>query len=288
MDPAFKLLAAPAAGARVRRIVWNRCARLASDARVSAVVLWKIGQAVLSRVFPDLRPCPVCERTYLQQSFPARQTVLLDLLQIFAGGRLFAAQPREPNIEGFKRSHQGLYFAQLAALRGLLAIENSKLRLLLFNCFLWKYIHQVQRPVLSHAISILIGLGKVISGVEKQYGNIRHPLPEEVEHDHVLSLEAARDASARFRAASQKRVQNGFGAVIFQCSSLFESIHFSPPFHASLAITRYEATQRAKESAQLLFEDRSGVLGPLNRTENFRRRLQALSALQAEFSQRNR
>src|SRR5882724_4451218 len=288
MDPAFKLLAAPAAGARVRRIVWNRCARLAADARVSPIVLWKIGQAVLSRLFPDLRPCPVCERTYLQQSFPARQTVLLDLLQILAGGRLFAAQPREPNIEGFKRSHQGLYLAQLAALRGLLAIKNSKLRLLLFDCFLWKYIHQVQRPLLGHAISVLIGLGKVISGVEKQYGNIRHPLPQKVQHDDVLGLEAARDARARFRTARQERVQNGFGSVVFQCMSLFESTHFSPPLPASPAITRCEATPRGKESAQLLFGDRSGLLRLLNRTENFRRRPQALSTLQREFSRRNK
>src|SRR5207247_8215240 len=130
------------------------------------------------------------------------------------------------NIEGFKRSHQGLYLAQLAALRGLLAIENSKLRLLLFDCFLRKYIHQVQRPLLSHAISILIGLDKVISGVEKQYGNIRHPLPEKVQHDDVLGLETARDARARFRAARQERVQNGFGAVAFQYMRLFESTHF--------------------------------------------------------------
>src|SRR5882724_5120812 len=118
MDPAFKLLAAPAAGARVRRIVWNRCARLAADARVSPVVLWKIGQAVLSRVFPDLRPGPVCKRTYLQQSFPARQTVLLDIVEILWSGRLCATHEGLPNTQGSAIDEISCSLRYLAALRG--------------------------------------------------------------------------------------------------------------------------------------------------------------------------
>src|SRR5437870_1150762 len=170
MDPAFQLFAAPTAGSRIVRIVWNGRAWLAADARVSFVVLRKIAEAVRRRVFPHLRPRPICERTHFQESLAAWQAMLLHFFEVFSRWGLLSAQSGKPDLELAESLHQGFHFSQLAALRGIRAIENSKQGFLLFHRIFWKHVRQVERPLLRHAIAILVCLCKVVAGIQKQNG----------------------------------------------------------------------------------------------------------------------
>src|ERR1700682_3109202 len=99
MDAAFEFLATPATGPRVGRVIRNCGARLAADAQISLVVLWKVVEAVFSCVFPHLPPGPIREETNLQQRLAAGQAVLFYFLEVFSCRRLLAPQTGEPNLE---------------------------------------------------------------------------------------------------------------------------------------------------------------------------------------------
>src|SRR3984885_1412865 len=99
MNAALQLLPAPTPRSQIRRIVGNRRAWLASDARIPAVVLRQILQPGFPRAFPPLRPGPLRKRAPLEQRLAARQPVMFNLFQIFPRRRLLAAKSRKPNLE---------------------------------------------------------------------------------------------------------------------------------------------------------------------------------------------
>src|ERR1700730_5909733 len=143
MDSAFHLRSAPAARARVVRIVWNCGARLAPDAQIALIVLRQIADLVLGGIVPHLAPGPICEEAHFQKFFPARQAVFFYLSEILARGRLLAPQPREPELVRLQSLEQRLYFAQLTASARITAIQDPGFRFLLLHSFAGRYIHEV-------------------------------------------------------------------------------------------------------------------------------------------------
>src|SRR5258708_17614489 len=87
--------------------------------------------SVDSCVLPNLRPVPVGEQAYFPQIPAGWQAVELELLQMLSRRRLFASQPREPDVKRFKRAHERFDFAQLAAPGRLATIQNPKYSFLL-------------------------------------------------------------------------------------------------------------------------------------------------------------
>jgi hypothetical protein len=60
---------------------------------------------------------------------------------------------------------------------------------------LWLDVDEVEIPFPAHPVAIGIGFRKVITGIQKQNGNIRLMLPQEMQNHHVFQLKAARQAS---------------------------------------------------------------------------------------------
>src|SRR6266576_1011579 len=136
-------------------------------------------------------------------------------IPVFSHWRLLYAQSGKPDLEVAESLHQGLHFAQLAALGGVRPMENSEIGFLLFHGLLWKHVGQVERPFLGHAIAILVGLLEVITGIQEQNGNFRQPCFQHAEHDHVLRLEAAGHARPRLRVGTENYTED------FLCTERF-------------------------------------------------------------------
>ena len=124
--------------------------------------------------------------------------MMLHHFQVFSRGRLFAAQPREPYLIIFQSAEERFHFAKLAALAGIAAVQNSKLRFLIGHGLFRGQIFEIQIPRLHHFVAIGIGFREVISRIQKKDGNPRHLLAQKIENDHVLGLKAARDAGGTF------------------------------------------------------------------------------------------
>src|SRR3984893_475321 len=124
MDAAFQLPSAPAARARVVRIVWNCGARLAPDAQIALIVLRQIADLVLGGIVPHLAPGPICEEAHFQKFFPARQAVFFYLSEILARGRLVAPLARKLEVVTLQCLETMLYFAQLTASARITAIQD--------------------------------------------------------------------------------------------------------------------------------------------------------------------
>ena len=78
-------------------------------------------------------------------------------------------------------------------------VEDAELRLLLGHGEFGQKVDEVHRPRLRHAVAILVDLCEVVAGVEENDGNIGQSLPDNVEDDHVLGLEAVGDANIALR-----------------------------------------------------------------------------------------
>ena len=115
--------------------------------------------------------------------------MLLDLLQILAPGRLLAAQSGEPDFIRLEGSHERLDFPQLAALRGILAVQHAKLRFLLSNRLLRNDVDNIQVSIAGRAIAEFTCLREMIAGFEKRGRNSRKSFSHQVKHDDVLGLE---------------------------------------------------------------------------------------------------
>ncbi len=98
----------PIGRARIGAFGGNCGARLAADAAIAGIVKRQIFDFIFGGVFPDLAPRPRGQRTHLQQHFAAGQLVMLDNFQIFARGRLLAAQAREPDVEFLERARKAV------------------------------------------------------------------------------------------------------------------------------------------------------------------------------------
>src|SRR6201996_3393593 len=116
MDATLQLSAAPATTARVCASNRFGRARLTPDAGVAFIVEREARNVMLARIGLDAVPGPVCQNAYLLHLLSARQTVILEFLQVCTGGRLLAAQAGEPPGEGLQRPHQWLNLANLTTL----------------------------------------------------------------------------------------------------------------------------------------------------------------------------
>jgi hypothetical protein len=165
---------------------------------------------------PDLLPVPVGEQAHFPQAPSGWQAMEFDLLQSFAGRRLFSSQSREPDVKRFECTHERFDFAQLAAPCGLAAVQNAKCRLLLSDRLSRKNIDQLKRPLLCHSIAIFTGLRKVISGIEKQHGKVWDSIPKEMRHYHVFGLKTASQANARALIRDEHGFERFFWRKTFQ------------------------------------------------------------------------
>src|SRR5262249_37747578 len=152
VNAALELLAAPAARPRIVWIIRQSSTGFAADAGVTLIVLGQIAQLIRTGVFPDLCPRPVSQGTHLQEHLSRGQPVLFDLAQILSRWGLLATKPSEPNLEWLQRLHQGFYFSQLAALRGIFAIQNAEFGLLLRDSLLWYDVDEIQIPFESDLV----------------------------------------------------------------------------------------------------------------------------------------
>jgi hypothetical protein len=118
--------------------------------------------------------------------------MLLELSEIFSRGRLLPAQTGEPDLEGFERFHERFDFPQLAASGGVVAIQNPKRGLLLWHRFLGKNVDKVEPPIPGKLIAKLNRFRKVISGFEKEHGNIRQALSQQIQHNESTTSSAGR------------------------------------------------------------------------------------------------
>src|SRR5207249_11092090 len=108
----------------------------------------QVADAVRVRVVPDLFPLPVREEADLPEWFASGKTVKLNLLEILARWRLFAAQTDKPNVKWFQCSEKRFDLAQLAATRGISLVENAECRLLFRHGSRWENVEETQRPLL--------------------------------------------------------------------------------------------------------------------------------------------
>src|SRR5215470_11273906 len=126
MDAAFEFLTAPATGTRVLGVIWDGGTGFAPDAEIAAVVLRQIFDLVLGGELPNLGPSPRGKRADFGQAFTGRELVQLGLLKIFTRRRLLAAKSSEPEFVRSKGFQQRIDFSELAALRRLRLIKDSK------------------------------------------------------------------------------------------------------------------------------------------------------------------
>src|SRR6185437_3215387 len=195
MDATLQLSSAPSATARIRTSNRASRARLAANAGVAFIVERESRNVMLASVGLDAIAGPVFQTANLLHLFPGWQAVILELVQIGARGRLLTTEACEPPGEGFERPHERLDFADLAALRRIDDVEQTELRLVFCNGGQRKRVDKVELPVADQAIAVFEECREVITGLEKNYGNIAQVPAKEMENDHVLGLKAAGDAN---------------------------------------------------------------------------------------------
>ena len=106
--------------------------------------------------------------------------MVFSLAQILACRGLFPPQPCEPNLERFERLHQWLYLPKLAALGGIIAVQNAEFGLLLRHRLLGRDVHEIEIPFALDLVAKSISLDKVIAGFQKQDRNLRKALSQQV------------------------------------------------------------------------------------------------------------
>lgn len=190
MDTALELLAAPAAAARVGSRGRFGGAGFAADGGVALVVECEARDVVLAGVGFDAVPCPVGEDRDLLQRLAGGQAMVFDLLEAGAGRRLLAAQAGEPPGEGFERAHERLDLANLAALGGVDDVEKAEVGFVFGEGCERKRVDEVEIPVTGEAVTIFEERGEVITGLEKEDGDLWKMPAQHVQDDHIFGLEA--------------------------------------------------------------------------------------------------
>ena len=194
MDAAFQLVASPASAAGVGSGSGDRRAGLAADAGIAAVIELKARYAMFSGVGFDLKHGPISKNRDLFHLLASRGSVIFDLLKVSPGWRLIAAQTGEPPVIRFKRPHERLDFAHLAALGGLDDMKFAILAFVLFEAQERHRVDEIEVPIGCNAVAVGEELWEVIAGFEEDDGDVRGLLAEKVEDDHVFSLEAGGEA----------------------------------------------------------------------------------------------
>ena len=118
----------------------------------------------------------------------------LCFLEIFSGYRLFPTQSCEPRVEWLQRFQQGIDLAKLAALCRIFTVKNPECPFLPLHGLLGNDVDEIESPIAAELVTTLVGLAKVIAGLEEKYRNLRHVLLEQMENDEVFGLETAGEA----------------------------------------------------------------------------------------------
>jgi hypothetical protein len=116
-------------------------------------------------------------------------------------------------MERFERIQKRLDLAQLAALAGFCAVQDTKFGFLFRNCFFGYDILQIQLPFARELVAKFVSLRKVISRLQKENRDSGHTFAQQMENDHVLGLKTAGEAHLRFRVSTQYRIDYFLGGV---------------------------------------------------------------------------
>src|SRR6476660_2505429 len=111
--------------------------------------------------------------------------MLFNLLQISSSGRLVTPEAGEPELEIPERCHQRLYFSKMAASTRVCLVQNTQCAFLCGHAHFRCDVYQVQVPGRSHLIAIGVYVLKVITSIQEENGNMRHPPEKHVQDYHV-------------------------------------------------------------------------------------------------------
>src|SRR5512147_3256848 len=109
---------------------------------------------------------------------------------------LLSSQTGKPDVEPFQCLHQRLDLTQLAAAPRVASVQYSKFRFLFRNALSRFNVHQVQVPRSRHTVTKQSSRLEVIARIKKEDRNVGKPLTKEMQHNHILGLEAVRKTSA--------------------------------------------------------------------------------------------
>src|SRR6266705_2088235 len=93
----------------------------------------------------------------------------------------------------------------------------------------------MQRPLLRQPVTVLVGLRKVIAGIQEHHGHVGNALAPPMQDDHILRLKAAGQASTGFSLSGEHRVQSLLGRETFHY--LRNSV-YAHLVHLSLILSR--------------------------------------------------
>src|SRR5215469_941962 len=229
MNATFKLAAAPASGARIRRVLRHSGARLASDAQITLVILRQVTQFVGGGVFPDLTPRPVGQRTHFRECLTGRQAMQFGFSQIFSRDGLLSPQSCEPRFVGLKCPEQGIHFAQLAAFCRIFAVKHTERRFLLLNALPRNYTDQVQFPITCELVAKFVSLRKVVAGLEEKHRDAGQALSQQVENNDVFSLKATGKTGVFLWSLTEDGIDDLLGGSRFQGVPIVGCTHVNPP-----------------------------------------------------------
>jgi hypothetical protein len=120
----------------------------------------------------------------LANRLAVRQRKRFSLCQIHARRRLIAVTSGEPDVVRVERGKERFDLMFRAAGVGA-GPPQSRCR------FGGAQVHQAQIPRLREHVAVRVGLLEMVDGIEKQHRNIWALLPQHVEEDDTLRLEAA-------------------------------------------------------------------------------------------------
>ena len=195
MDPALLLLSTPTAGTRIVWVEGQTSARFTSNTCVAFFVERQQGNAIQAGILPHVFGRPLREWADLAQLLSRRQRKPIDGLKLRPALGLLSTHPCKPQLVLLELAEKRNDFTQTAAARWIRLMKNSELRFLLGDRLLRQKIDEVQTPCARHAVPILVGLGEMVSGIQKNHGNGRQQLLHQMHDDHVFRLEAAGDAN---------------------------------------------------------------------------------------------
>src|SRR5665213_2119931 len=205
---------------------------------------------MLFRIAGDIVPNPVRQHTYLLQVSAGRQFVVFDLLQARPCGRLLSPQPGKPPVERLQRPHQRLDLANLAALRRLDNVEQTILRLMLFESGHRHRIDEVQAPLPNHPVTIGDQLLEVIARLQKDDRNVAQVLPQQMQDHHVLGLKAAGKADILPCGIAQNLRHQFFSRQRLVIDTSFQYAHSLTPANRRISSASRPSPSKTPSSAK--------------------------------------
>ena len=120
-------------------------------------------------------------------------------------------------------------FAELAAFRGIIAIQDAKSGFLRGDRLFWNGVDQVEIPFTRNRVAEFVCFGEVISRFEKKHRNRWDTFAEKMQDDHVFGLEAACEASAVRIGAGERLVDNFLSGARFEALQIVREAHQNAP-----------------------------------------------------------